>query len=55
MIEFFRFFAKDFAYSHQVISIRSEDGIVSKNSKGWLNEVRVLYFHRLRTRNKRIH
>jgi terminal uridylyltransferase len=39
LIDFFRFFAKEFSYSNQVISIRSETGVLSKDSKGWPNDV----------------
>lgn len=39
LIDFFRFFAKEFSYSNQVISIRSDTGLISKESKGWTNEV----------------
>ncbi|BGP19910.1 hypothetical protein JCM10213_008615 [Rhodosporidiobolus nylandii] len=35
LIDFFRYFAKDFGYAHSVISIKSEKGTVPKVSKGW--------------------
>lgn len=39
LIEFFRYFAKDFTYNHSVISIRSEIGCLTKESKGWQQDV----------------
>ncbi|GAA6005322.1 uncharacterized protein JCM10292_005381 [Rhodotorula paludigena] len=35
LIDFFRYFSKDFGYAHQVISIRSEGGTMPKVQKGW--------------------
>lgn len=39
LIDFFRYFSKDFGYNSTVISIRSETGWLSKESKGWLQDV----------------
>ncbi|TIC69812.1 hypothetical protein E3Q02_00725 [Wallemia mellicola] len=39
--EFFRFYAKDFNYTHDVISIRTEGGILSKDAKGWVQDLEV--------------
>ncbi|KAM0786095.1 hypothetical protein ACM66B_006906 [Microbotryomycetes sp. NB124-2] len=38
LIEFFRYFSKDFTYNQSVISIRSEVGCLTKESKGWMHE-----------------
>ncbi|KAK4052284.1 hypothetical protein OIO90_004365 [Microbotryomycetes sp. JL221] len=38
LIEFFRYFAKDFTYAQSVISIRSECGLLTKESKGWMHD-----------------
>ncbi|KAK4048449.1 hypothetical protein OIV83_004795 [Microbotryomycetes sp. JL201] len=38
LIEFFRYFSKDFTYNLSVISIRSEAGCLTKESKGWLHD-----------------
>ncbi|GAA5990496.1 hypothetical protein JCM10908_007400 [Rhodotorula pacifica] len=35
LIDFFRYFSKDFNYAHQVISIRSDKGVLPKIQKGW--------------------
>ncbi|GAA5869472.1 hypothetical protein JCM8547_001499 [Rhodosporidiobolus lusitaniae] len=35
LIDFFRYFSKDFNYNHAVISIRSEAGTLAKVAKGW--------------------
>ena len=39
LVDFFRHFAKEFSYTSSVISIRSESGILSKESKGWNTDV----------------
>ncbi|TIA74594.1 hypothetical protein E3P91_00882 [Wallemia ichthyophaga] len=39
--EFFRFYAKDFNYTHDVISIRTQGGILSKDAKGWVQDLEV--------------
>lgn len=39
LIEFFRYYSKDFPYNTNVISIRSETGWLSKESKGWQQDV----------------
>ena len=41
LIEFFKFFSKDFLYNAHVISIRSEGGLISKEAKGWPTEVSI--------------
>lgn len=41
LIEFFRYYSKDFPYNTNVISIRSETGWLSKESKGWVQDVSV--------------
>lgn len=35
LIDFFRYFSKDFNYAHSVISIRSDKGVLPKVQKGW--------------------
>ncbi|GAA5917792.1 hypothetical protein JCM8208_002799 [Rhodotorula glutinis] len=35
LIDFFRYWSKEFNYAHQVVSIRSEKGTVQKVAKGW--------------------
>ncbi|GAA6020372.1 hypothetical protein JCM10207_002086 [Rhodosporidiobolus poonsookiae] len=35
LIDFFRYFSKDFNYNHSVVSIRSESGTMQKLAKGW--------------------
>ncbi|GAA6058152.1 hypothetical protein JCM3770_001951 [Rhodotorula araucariae] len=35
LIDFFRYWSKDFNYVHQVVSIRSEKGTLPKVQKGW--------------------
>lgn len=44
LIDFFRYFSKDFGYAHQVISIRSEGGTMPKVQKGWHTDVRPAFF-----------
>lgn len=39
LIDFFRYFSKDFQYNSAVIAIRSELGVVTKDSKGWHTDV----------------
>nr|CRX79198.1 hypothetical protein ls5931a1_00014 [Leucosporidium scottii] len=39
LIDFFRYYSKDFGYNSTVISIRSETGWLTKESKGWLQDV----------------
>lgn len=36
MIAFFHYYHKEFRYAFDAVSIRSEGGIVSKASKGWM-------------------
>lgn len=38
LIDFFRYYSRDFAYNTGVASIRA--GLLKKESKGWQNEVR---------------
>ncbi|GAA5938480.1 hypothetical protein JCM1841_006107 [Sporobolomyces salmonicolor] len=35
LVDFFRYFAKNFDYAHSVISVRSEQGVLAKEQKGW--------------------
>ncbi|GAA5856178.1 hypothetical protein JCM9279_000927 [Rhodotorula babjevae] len=35
LIDFFRYWSKEFNYAHQVVSIRSDKGTVQKVAKGW--------------------
>lgn len=35
LIDFFRYFSKDFNYAHSVVSIRSDKGVLPKVQKGW--------------------
>lgn len=35
LLGFFQYYLKEFKFSFEVVSIRSEGGIVSKSSKGW--------------------
>lgn len=37
LIDFFKFYSREFQYTHGVASIRA--GLLSKQSKGWENEV----------------
>ena len=39
LIDFFRYFSKDFSYSRDVISLKSETGLLSKDSKNWNAEL----------------
>ncbi|SCV73090.1 BQ2448_7015 [Microbotryum intermedium] len=39
LIDFFRYYAKDFMYHHHVLSFRSEYGILTKEAKGWNTDV----------------
>jgi DNA polymerase sigma len=39
LVEFFRYFSKDFMYNSDVVSIRSATGIVGKDIKGWFTDV----------------
>ncbi|POW04390.1 hypothetical protein PSTT_10418 [Puccinia striiformis] len=39
LIEFFRFFSATFRYQHDVISVRTPGGLLSKESKGWLKDI----------------
>lgn len=38
LIDFFRYYARDFSYNTGVASIRA--GLLKKDSKGWQNDVR---------------
>ncbi|KAL8291391.1 hypothetical protein RQP46_002369 [Phenoliferia psychrophenolica] len=38
LIEFFRYFSSGFNYGHHVLSIRSESGFLTKDSKGWFTD-----------------
>ena len=40
LIDFFKFYSREFQYTHGVASIRA--GLLSKESKGWESEVGVL-------------
>lgn len=35
LIDFFRYFSKEFNFTHQVVSIRSDKGVLPKLQKGW--------------------
>ncbi|SPO36902.1 related to caffeine-induced death protein 1 Cid1 [Pseudozyma flocculosa] len=39
LIEFFRYFSKEFSYAKDVISLRTEGGLLSKDSKSWNSEL----------------
>ncbi|EGF99944.1 uncharacterized protein MELLADRAFT_112216 [Melampsora larici-populina 98AG31] len=39
LIDFFRFFASTFRYTHDVVSIRSIGGLLSKEHKGWMQDI----------------
>jgi terminal uridylyltransferase len=41
LIDFFRYFSKEFTYSRDVISLRTEGGLMSKDNETWTAEVRV--------------
>jgi len=41
LMDFFRFYAKDFPYALGVASIRA--GVQKKESKGWLSDVRSIH------------
>jgi len=38
LIAFFHYYHKEFRYTFDVVSIRSEGGILSKTQKGWMND-----------------
>lgn len=38
LIAFFHYYHKEFRYTFDVVSIRSEGGILNKVSKGWMND-----------------
>ena len=38
LIAFFHYYHKEFRYTFDVVSIRSEGGIMNKASKGWMND-----------------
>lgn len=42
LVDFFRFYARDFQYNTGVASIRA--GLLKKDSKGWASEVRCSIF-----------
>ena len=39
LIDFFRYFSKEFSYSKDVVSLRTEGGIISKDNKNWNAEL----------------
>ncbi|SJX65068.1 related to caffeine-induced death protein 1 Cid1 [Sporisorium reilianum f. sp. reilianum] len=39
LIDFFRYFSKEFSYARDVISLKSETGLLSKDSKSWNAEL----------------
>lgn len=39
LLDFFRYFSKDFSYSRDVISIRTETGLQSRDGATWLSEL----------------
>ncbi|KAJ1025870.1 hypothetical protein NDA16_002496 [Ustilago loliicola] len=39
LIDFFRYFSKEFSYARDVISLKSETGLLSKDSKNWNAEL----------------
>jgi hypothetical protein len=48
LIDFFRYFSKEFNYNQSVISIKSEGGILAKVTKGWHTDVRFVLFREQR-------
>lgn len=38
LIAFFNYYHKEFRYTFDVVSIRSEGGIINKAAKGWMND-----------------
>jgi DNA polymerase sigma len=40
LVAFFQFYSREFRYATEVVSLRSEHGLVSKHEKGWLRDVR---------------
>lgn len=45
LIDFFKYFSKEFSYSKDVISLRTEGGLMTKDSKSWNADVSL---HRAR-------
>jgi len=45
LIDFFRYYSRDFLYNTGVASIRA--GLIKKDSKGWQNEVSAEFIYRL--------
>jgi terminal uridylyltransferase len=45
-MDFFRFYAREFSYNISVVSIKN--GLLTKESKGWHNDVRSFGIHYLR-------
>lgn len=41
LMDFFRYFSKEFAYSRDVISLRTEGGLIPKDGDTWSAEVRA--------------
>ncbi|KAF7978158.1 hypothetical protein HWV62_1336 [Athelia sp. TMB] len=50
LIEFFRYYSRDFSYNTGVASIRA--GLLKKESKGWQNDLSSSRFHDSRERNR---
>lgn len=50
LIEFFRYYSRDFSYNTGVASIRS--GLLKKETKGWQNDLSSSRFHDARERNR---
>lgn len=38
LLDFFRYFASSFRYSFDVVSVRTQGGLLSKDEKGWLHD-----------------
>ena len=41
LIGFFSYMARDFRYQTDVVSIRSEGGLIAKDAKGWNQDIEV--------------
>jgi hypothetical protein len=46
LLSFFQYFARDFRFSFDVISLRTEGGLLTKEQKGWMNDVRTRFSSR---------
>ncbi|KAJ7270848.1 hypothetical protein C8J57DRAFT_293187 [Mycena rebaudengoi] len=50
LIDFFRYYARDFSYNTGVASIRA--GLIKKTAKGWQNDLSTSRYHDSRERNR---